>query len=429
DDENFLWYSNKLESHADKAQELCGGRIGEFQIPENPSQYLNCSEDSSSIIECPEPDVYDSWLERCLHPQWGSTCIINSIRYANGYVNPRDGGQICDASRDATNWSTVFQCPSPSGQFPHKAYGNFYFRCYENVAFLEFSPPLTSFNKYTGLCELPKKLKDCRIDGHRRQAGETNPQDPDEICDSTRSTSTWSKVFDCPTVNGSFAYPADRSMFYFCQEGKPTQLRSCELNTVFLESRQRCWYPGPRHGCIIEGMFYEWGTEKPDDSQQYCNPSRSIWSWSSFFECPEHDGKFTNPQDPQSYLICERGEPALQTCSRGTMYVEQAKACIPIPRDSYCVIDNALYARGYVNPRNSTEICTPQEDELGWSAAPAQLPNNPGPQNLDYWMCPSAKGLFRRKGERTVFVQCHNWVPQVRKCFNGSIFIDHLKRC
>ncbi|CAN8024395.1 unnamed protein product, partial [Ixodes persulcatus] len=430
DDDDFLRDSDKADTHVDKANALCDGRTGEYEVIENPSQYLNCSGDSSNIVQCPEPLVYGIWTERCMHPEWGSTCVINSIRYATGYLNPRNGGQICDASKDAHSWTTVFKCPSPSGQFPQKTHPNAYYRCHESLAFLEFCPPLTSFNKKTGFCELQKRLKDCRIGGHRRQAGETNPRNPEEICDSSRSSTTWTKVFDCPTVNGSFAYPEDRSMYYSCQEGKPTQLRTCELNTLFLESWQRCWYAGPTHGCIIEGMFYESGTENPVDSQRYCHPTRSIWSWSMFFECPEHDDKFTNPQDPQSYFICERGESTLHRCLSGSMYLEQAKMCIQIPRDSYCVVDNTRYAKGYVNPQNASEICTPQEDKMGWSAAPAQLHGDLGPEDLYYWMwCPSAEGLFRRKGDRTVFVQCHNWVSHVRKCFNGSIFVDHLKRC
>lgn len=421
-----------LRTHSEDIKKTCTGRKARSPIVENPTEYLICSGQSSNVLRCPGVQVYNSYWSFCKPPAAWTLCEIENVPYARGYVNPRNGGQVCDPERNENDWTTVFACPSPNGQFPLRDNDKFYFNCRHNSVTLEPCPTLTRFNRNTGTCEAREATKDCRIEGHRYKPGQVNPLDDKMICDPSKSATEWSKVFDCPQPNGAFAYPEDNTMFYHCEEGKPPQLIPCQLHSIFLERLQRCWYPEERHGCLIHGMFYEAGAEHPMEDYLHCDPSRSVTSWTPYFECGKGEQYFVNAQDPKSYFICRDRYLQQYTCPGVSMFFEQIQGCGPIPQESYCIISNMLYAKGYMNPRNRSQICSPYHNTTAWSLVPGEpmqltvplpIAGEPGVSCLQQY------GQQRVKGDRSVFVQCADWSPFLRHCRNGSVYIVHLKRC
>ncbi|XP_064485734.1 uncharacterized protein LOC135398238 [Ornithodoros turicata] len=431
-DDTRILGTEMLRTLNGEVKKTCSGGEDYTAVEEHPSEYLVCSSESSRVLRCPESEVYDSFWNNCKEPDLWSTCNIETVQYARGYVNPRDGGQICDPNRNTDDWTTVFTCPSPTGQFALRDNDKFYFNCRDNRVTMKPCPFRTRFNPWTATCEAQRMHKDCRIHGHRYRAGDICPHNANMICDPAKSTTRWSKIFECPQPNGSFVHPEDNKKFYYCQEGAPLRLLSCQGHSIFLERLQRCWYPKEKHGCIIHGMFYEAGAEHPTEEHLYCDPPRSTTSWTSHIECDNGEHYFVSAQDPKSYFVCKSGQLQLHTCPGPSMFFEEIKGCGPIPQDSYCIISDAIYARGYINLRNRSQICDPDSDTVDWSALPrtpthfgVPLPIVDDPRTT----CVEPYGLQRVRSERSVFIQCSEWSPYLRHCRNGSIYIDYLKRC
>ncbi|MET0388330.1 MAG: hypothetical protein ABW321_20330, partial [Polyangiales bacterium] len=241
----------------------------------------------------------------------------------------------------------------------------------------------------------------CAVDGACRQAGDSHPTNPCQVCDPTVSTTGWTDKPSGDTCDdGLFCTVSDAcdgaglctGFARVCDDGLDCTSEVCnESLDVCTESALT--------GCLIAGVCYTAGAEDPTDSCRICDPLGLSNGWTARLPGTScDDGSFctvddrcdlggrctgagrdcTSPEFCQIGVCDEAGQTcgiAPRDCSDGLDCTadscdEAAGQCVASLL-SGCVIDGACHAAGGIDPTNPCHTCDPARSTSAWSDIPA----------------------------------------------------------
>lgn len=122
-------------------------------------------------------------------------------------------------------------------------------------------------------------------------------------------------TFKCPRSNGQFINPEDRHSYFECQNFIAA-LIDCPREPL----RHRTGYQKHIHRRrqVFDGercADYRAVRQAPDQD----------------FECPETDGYYADPRNPNYFYICRGGDPQHQQCPVDSRFNETLKRCVEAP--------------------------------------------------------------------------------------------------
>ncbi|RJO63744.1 MAG: hypothetical protein C4523_19575 [Myxococcales bacterium] len=171
-----------------------------------------------------------------------------------------------------------------------------------------------------GECAHSPDAEHCVINGVCIDAGTLHPELPCYACDPDTASIAWSPVSDQPCPSDGLGCTDDR-----CQNGE-------------------CVHEVESRFCAISGACVSAGARHPEFECLLCDPdlNRTAWSEAMGVECTEDNLACT-------FDLCMEGE------------------CQHIISEENCLIGGACVANGAPGPDSACQICSPQEDPLGWS--------------------------------------------------------------
>jgi len=176
-----------------------------------------------------------------------------------------------------------------------------------------------------GSCTHPLSAGYCLIDGQCQNSGNTNPANYCQWCRPLTADDAWTgkpETMTCP--DDGVACTADHC------DGAGTCIHDLEADA-----------------CLIDDACYTNGDPEPDNECLVCDVATAQDAWT--------------PQ-PEGTPCTDDGFPCtVDTCDGAGLCTH------PLP-DDICAIDDACWALGEPNPNNPCEICSPGDNQTGWTA-------------------------------------------------------------
>lgn len=254
----------------------------------------------------------------------------------------------------------------------------------------------------TDVCAAPFQCQNaliagyCLVGGACFQSGQFNPLNACELCDTARSTATFSQAPNTCVIGGQ-CYPANATNpLNACQLCLPNQ-----SNTTWSNASNTCQIGGQCYAanqanpsnaceicspvntatawtqavntCNIQGQCFASGVKNPTNQCLVCDPSRSASGWSPASTntscndqsaCSTDDhcdgaGNCVGNTSCNDGIVCTADLCNAQTgCNNSTV------------ADGYCRIANVCYASGAANPTNPCQRCWPATSKTAWSSQP-----------------------------------------------------------
>ena len=309
-----------------------------------------CDESAGGCVEgpgtCATYEVCDAMLDRCVVPCDG--CVIGTICYGEGQVNPANQCEMCDTGRSLNTWSDRSGSACDDGLFCTQ--GD---TCNGNTC--EGSPRVCSdgiacngietCDESTDSCqdgtttcqshELCDMVGDqcvtpcdgCVIGTNCYGEGQINPANQCEICDTARAADAWSDRDGHACDDGLFCTQGDTCSLNTCQ-GSPRECSdgiacngletcdditdSCQAGTTPCAPHELCDMVGdqcvtPCGGCVIGTNCYGEGQVNPANECEICDTALSTTAWSALDGMACDDG-----------LFCTQGDTCVGTTCQGT---------------------------------------------------------------------------------------------------------------
>jgi MYXO-CTERM domain-containing protein len=187
----------------------------------------------------------------------------------------------------------------------------------------------------------------CLIGGTAYASGESNPNNPCEVCDPSVSTTSFTSVADgtsCDdgdacTINDQCQAGTCSGVAKDCDDGLACTADSCSAGTCQNDLTS---------GCLINGTCIADGLANPNNQCEVCDPSASTTSYSPAGTSQScEDGLFCTVNDScDGSGNCVAGDPrdcsaALTQCFRSTFCDESRRTCDAIdPRPSGTLCDD-----------------------------------------------------------------------------------------
>ena len=257
----------------------------------------------------------------------GPHCTIDGIPYPEGAPHPDGSCLFCRSASEPFFWSTA---PDDMSCGPNRIQVCCSGSCCGTGQCCDAERS----------CEIDECGPTCTIDGTKYAGGAPNEDVPCQVCDPSRSTTSWSAA----TTN----YPCGAGGTQVCCNGACCNPGEC------CTADGVCGSDGcDPEGCTIDGTQYADGAVNPGNECQVCSVAVSATTWSSggFGGCGPAGDRFC-----AGGVCCDLGicpDLATDTC---------ADYC-----DAVCVIGGTLYYNGDRNPANGCEVCASSSDHTAWS--------------------------------------------------------------
>jgi hypothetical protein len=389
---------------------------------------ISLVEDDAGAL--PDAHVVDPGTDAGPPRECATGCFVDGVCHRDGAVNPSNPCEVCDTSFSRTAFADNDGASCDDGAFctvgdscsSGVCLGGTARSCDDGVACtsgdrcdeaadscLPGAPSCAgglTCDLGTGACT--SDCSGCSIGGVCYVDGDRNPANPCELCDASRSASTWSSNDGARCDDGAFCTVGDSCRAGSCV-GAPRDCDdgiACSGIETCSEVSDRC-LPGTTEcapgtvcapetdsceasclGCSIGGVCYGAGDANPMNSCEVCNPARSRATWSANDGVRCDDGLFCTENDVCSAGVCggaarscddgiacdgvESCDEAANECAHGPSACPAGLLCSPasdscVDGCAGCSIGGVCHAAGSENPMNGCEVCDPAQSRAGWS--------------------------------------------------------------
>ena len=388
-------------------------------------------------------------------------CVIRGTCYGNGQANPANPCQKCSRTTSASAWSNNDGALCDDGKFctvgdkcNAGACAGSARECSDGIACNgeetcdeDNNLCTTGTGTCTGgqVCDVKSKqcvaaCTGCVIEGVCYGAGQVNPGNPCQACDTTASTTAWTNKGDGAACDdGKFCSKGDKCSAGKCESTTPTcddgiacngeetcdedhdvcvaGATTCASNEICDVKAKQC--VATCSGCVINKICYADGLTDPANPCQACATTASTTAWTNKGDgvaCD--DGRFCTKGDTCNAGKCESSTPTCDdgiacngqetcdedhdvcvagttTCASNEICDVKAKQCVATC--SGCVINKICYADGLTDPANPCQTCDTTASTTAWT--------NKG----DGVACDDGK--FCTKGDRCNAGKCESSTP------------------
>ena len=339
-------------------------------------------------------DVCDLANNVCSNTLMDGYCLIDGVCYLDGSLNPSNDCQICMAVLRNDRWLGVDAgTPCDDRQFcTTESY------CDGDGNCIGSGNPCaddglvctdTVCDEAGDRCTYPVKPGYCLIGGVCYNNGQSNPANPCQICDTSRSNTSWSGApAGTPCNDGLFCTATDtcNGSGSCAGTGNPCNDGIACTNDSCNEATDSCSYPVISGYCLIGGTCYTHGQNNPSNVCQYCDNNGTApdnpTGWTNKpagTNCD--DGLFCNGTSTcNSSGTCVAGSPpcsAPATCATATCD-EATDTCSYVINSGWCLIGGVCYANGTTNPANQCQSCQSAVSQTAWTNKSAGSACNDG---------------------------------------------------
>jgi hypothetical protein len=315
-----------------------------------------------------------------------SGCVIDSVCYASGFINPADPCQVCNPVLAPNGWTargsgascsdgafcTVNDTCNESGQCVGQP------RACGSGGGCQAS----TCNEYNDTCETNVSAGGCFIDGGCYVGGQINPGNPCQYCGPSVSTIYWSNR----------AYGSYCSDGYYCTVGD-----MCDGYGSCAWSTNNCGSGGPvctggncgqpvrlcntaaLTECSIGNACWAANFINPQNGCQWCQPQISPYVWTNRAvgsDCAGIGNCYSEGATCNGQSVClisgnstcdDELSCTVDTCdsASGKCFHNTLEAC---------AIDGACWAAGSDAPGNRCQTCDPEVSATRWTNKPEDAP-------------------------------------------------------
>lgn len=327
----------------------------------------------------------------CDNPTESGWCNVGGVCAEQGETNPQNPCEFCNTSASNSEWSLLPNDSVCDADGDGCTVGDV---CVGGVCVIGATnecddgddcteDTCVSTGAQTFVCDNQPIANVCSINGACYPAGETNPDEPCEICDIGQSTTSWSTAANgtpCD-ADGSGCTVGDACVDGTCTAGPPPDCDDqldctddgCEPLTA---TEYACTPTANGNGCFIEGACYADGEAPEGAPCEECNPANNPVGWSA-----KLNGAACNADDDGCTVgdICMGGN-----CVKGTepdcnddqactidgcaSIAPDQYECTHTPVSSQCYIDSQCFGPGTPNAVNPCEFCDPDTAVDAWTA-------------------------------------------------------------
>ncbi|XP_039605054.1 chitin-binding domain protein cbd-1-like isoform X1 [Polypterus senegalus] len=413
------WPSNGGSNVTQKPNFCSGKPDGNYINPSDSHSFISCSGGVMHVMQCPANLVYDAALDRCDWPSNGGSNVTQKPNFCSGkpdgnYVNPSDshsfiscsGGVmhvmqcpanlVYDAAQDRCDWPSSggpsvtpkpnFCTGKPDGNYVNPNDVHSFISCSGGVMHVMQCPANLVYNAAQDRCDWP----------------------------SSGGPSVTPKPNFCTgKPDGNYANPNDPHSFISCSGGIE-HIMQCPANLVYNAAKDQCDWPSSGCGC---------------------NPLPNFCTGKA-------NGNYPVPNNPDSYINCQNGNPTLMQCPAGYIFNAasgqcEMPGCSCNPPPNFCT---GKANGNYYNPNNPhtfiicsngipTEMQCPAglifnaaKDQCDWPGS--NLPN-PGPN----FCTGKPNGNYVNPSNPNSYISCSNGLIYVMPCPVGLVYNPAKNAC
>ncbi len=358
-------------------------------------QSCECIADSLDCddgLECTE-DILNTANSTCTYKIKDGTCLIDRQCHNDGDVHPTNPCLVCNAESTKNAWSYLPEGTACDDGNPNTTNDQCNGR---GVCIGEpFVPECTNDDECddgidctydtctSGHCDNPIMPHFCLIDNVCVAEGDANNGNICIVCKPDNSTSDWtidegascddgdaSTVEDKCQPDGSCAgITAQCTSDDQCDDGIDCTTDTCDMQTYTCQNVVSDGF------CLIDGTCHTDGEANPNNICLICDPTTNDSDWSpapSDTSCDDGNANTINDKCDGSgncageEISCTEDTDCTTelTCMTGTCVEGKCEFAIG---QFNCLIDDTCYGEGDVNPNNPCLVCTPSENQTGWS--------------------------------------------------------------
>jgi formylglycine-generating enzyme required for sulfatase activity len=225
-----------------------------------------------------------------------------------------------------------------------------------------------------GVCANSLKAGFCFIGGVCVAQGIASPTDPCQVCNPTKSTTSWSSGEGQSCDDGKPCTWGDKCAAGVCQGTAYTCDDGIACTDDVCLGNGSCTSNVKPGYCFVGGQCVTTGTPSPTNPCQACDPTKSTSAWSNA------DGKSCDDGKP-----CTWGDKCSAGACQGTAYTcTDALTCTtdsctgsgPAPggctfviMTGTCLIGGVCYPEGAANPLNPLQHCVTSISTTSWTGA------------------------------------------------------------
>ncbi len=364
------------------------------------------------------------------NPVCTSGCLIGTVCYPNGVLNPANPCQVCRAAASASTWSnndgascddqlfcttsdacTGGVCSGVARNCADAIGCNGVESCDEGAEACVAGTPTCDTNQ---VCELASDAcvttcTGCAIGGVCYGDGQVNPTDSCLVCTPGSSTTAWTNHDGASCDDGLFCTVADTCASGICSGGARDCADAIGCNGVEScdEGAEACVAGTPTcdadeicdtahdacvatcTGCVIDGTCYGAGQLNPPNACLVCTPGTSASTWTNNDGASCDDGVLCTVSDTcaggscsgvtqacddavacNGVEMCDEGTgeclAGTSTCATNEICVESQDLC----SCPVCLIGGVCHLGAESNLADECQVCNPASSTDGWSIHP-----------------------------------------------------------